>query len=175
MPIYRLGDLHPAFAPDCWIAPDATLIGDVRLGRNASVWFQTVIRADNDAVIVGAETNIQDRCVLHVDPGVPLTLGQGVTVGHGVILHGCTVGDHSLIGINSVILNNARVGAHCLIGANSLVTEGQEIPDRSLVMGSPARVIRPVSEAQLDNAIRSAARYVAHAGRFAAELTAMEG
>lgn len=170
MTIYRLGDRRTRLETDAFVAPGAVLIGAVIVGRDASVWFGTVIRADNEVITIGEETNIQDNCVLHADPGIPLQIGCGVTVGHGAILHGCVIGDHSLIGMGSVVSNRARIGSHCLVGARSLVTEGQEIPDRSLVMGSPARVIRPVTEAQMESIRRSAAKYVAQGSRYRADL-----
>ena len=148
MPIYSLGDRRPNLGRDAWVAPNATLIGDVRLGDNASIWWNAVLRGDNDTITIGANTNIQDGSVLHADEGVPLTVGANVTVGHLVMLHGCTIGEQSLIGIKSVILNNAVIGHHCIIGANSLIPEGKVIPERSLVMGSPGKVVRQLNEAR---------------------------
>ena len=127
---------------DYWIAPDAIVIGSVVLENNASVWFGCIVRADNDTVTIGENSQLQDGCVLHVDPGFPITIGRNVSVGHMAMLHGCTIGDGSLIGIKSVILNGAKVGRNCLIGANSLITEGKEIPDGSMVMGAPGKVVR---------------------------------
>ncbi|MEX2468936.1 MAG: gamma carbonic anhydrase family protein, partial [Pseudohongiellaceae bacterium] len=144
--------------------------GLVRLENNASVWFNAVIRGDNELITIGENSNIQDGSVLHTDPGVPLTIGKNVTVGHKVMLHGCSIGDNSLIGINSVVLNGARIGRNCLIGANSLVTENKEIPDGSLVMGSPAKVVKTLSEEQQAALVRSAEVYVANFKRFKAEL-----
>jgi len=166
MPIYRLGDKVPQFADGVWIAPNATVIGDVRLGANVSVWWNAVLRGDNDPITVGANTNIQDGSVLHTDDGVPLTLGRDITVGHMVMLHGCIVGDGSLIGIKSVILNGAVVGKHCLIGANTLIPEGKVIPDRSLVMGSPGKVVRELTDEQLARFSRNAPHYVQNAERY---------
>ena len=144
--IYSLDDLAVELQGECFIADNATVIGNVCIGRDASIWFNAVIRGDNDRITIGEETNIQDGAVLHTDPGVPLTLGRGVTVGHKAMLHGCTVGDYSLIGINAVVLNGARIGRNCLIGANALVTENMEIPDGSLVVGAPARIKRQLDE-----------------------------
>ncbi len=166
MAIYSIGDRKPSFGRDVWIAPNATIIGDVRLGDNASVWWNAVLRGDNDTIAIGAGSNIQDGCVLHADAGVPLTLGAGVTVGHLVMLHGCTIGDESLIGIKTVILNNAVIGRHCIIGANSLIPEGKAIPERSLVVGSPGKVVRQLSDEEVARLQRSAQGYVANALRY---------
>ena len=155
--IYQLGDRSVVCLGRHYIAPGARVIGSVELGEDTSVWFNAVIRGDNDQVTIGAGSNIQDGCVLHVDPGFPLVLGRNVTVGHKVMLHGCTVGDGSLVGMNAVVLNGARIGRQCLIGANTLVTEGTEIPDGSLVLGSPGKVVRELDEnalAQLASAAR---------------------
>lgn len=166
MAIYRVGDRHPTLGRDVWIAPNATIIGDVRLGDNASVWWNAVLRGDNDTIAIGAGSNIQDGSVLHVDAGVPLSLGANVTVGHLVMLHGCTVGEQSLIGIKTVILNHAVIGRHCIIGANSLIPEGKVIPERSLVVGSPGKVVRELSDAEVARLQRSAQGYVANAQRY---------
>lgn len=166
MPVYRLGDRVPQLAAGVWIAPNATVIGDVRLAENVSIWWNAVLRGDNDPIAIGANTNIQDGSVLHTDAGVPLTLGRDITVGHMVMLHGCTVGDGSLIGIKSVILNGAVIGKHCLIGANTLIPEGKVIPDRSLVMGSPGKVVRELTDAQVARIAHSAAHYVQNAQRY---------
>ena len=166
MAIYSIGDRQPVLGRDVWIAPNATIIGDVRLGDNASVWWNAVLRGDNDTIAVGAGSNIQDGSVLHADAGVPLTLGASVTVGHLVMLHGCTVGDESLIGIKTVILNQAVIGRHCIIGANSLIPEGKVIPERSLVVGSPGKVVRQLSDEEVARLQRSAQGYVANALRY---------
>lgn len=147
--IYALGKNTPKFGEHCFVAPDATVIGQVITGRDVSIWFNAVLRGDNAPIHIGKESNVQDGAVLHVDPDVPLTIGERVTVGHKVMLHGCTIGDGSLIGMNAVVLNNAVIGKNCLIGANALVTENMQIPDGSLVLGSPAKVIKPVSEAAM--------------------------
>ena len=166
MAIYSIGDRHPILGRDVWIAPNATIIGDVRLGDNASIWWNAVLRGDNDTIAIGAGSNIQDGSVLHADAGVPLTLGASVTVGHLVMLHGCTVGDESLIGIKTVILNHAVIGRHCIIGANSLIPEGKVIPERSLVVGSPGKVVRQLSDEEVARLQRSAQGYVANAQRY---------
>jgi carbonic anhydrase/acetyltransferase-like protein (isoleucine patch superfamily) len=165
MAIYRLGEDVPQLGADAWVADSATVLGRVRLGPAASVWYGAVLRGDNDLVQVGARSNVQDGSVLHTDHGIALTLGEGVTVGHQVMLHGCTVGDGSLVGIQSVILNGARIGKHCLVGAKSLVTEGKEFPDGALIMGSPAKVVRMLSSEQIQMLQMSAAHYVQLAAR----------
>ena len=171
--IYSLGGHRVEIVgDDCFIADNATVIGRVRLEHNASVWFNAVLRGDNELITVGANSNIQDGSILHTDPGVPLTIGKYVTVGHKVVLHGCMIGDNTLVGINSVILNGARVGNNCLIGANSLITEGTVIPDGSLVMGSPARVIRQLTAQQRQRLPASAASYVENFKRFKAGMQA---
>lgn len=156
--IYALSEKKVSCAPDSYVAPGAAVIGNVTLGSRASVWFNAVIRGDNDAILIGDGSNIQDGAVLHVDEGHPLKIGTRVTVGHKAILHGCTIGDNSLIGMNAVVLNDAVIGKNCLIGANALVTEGMQIPDNSLVLGSPAKVRKPLDDkgiAMLDSAAQS--------------------
>ena len=143
-----------------FIAPSAVLIGSVVLADRSSIWFNAVLRGDNDVIRVGAGSNVQDGSVLHTDPGIPLVIGCGVTVGHMVMLHGCTIGDNSLIGIKSVVLNHASIGRNCLIGANTLITEGKQIPDNSLVMGSPGRVVRELSGEEIEGLRAAAAGYV---------------
>ena len=170
MSIYSLGARTPTLGRDVWIAPNATVIGDVRLGDEASIWWNTVLRGDNDTLTIGAGSNIQDGSVLHADEGAPLTLGARVTVGHLVMLHGCTIGEESLIGIKSVILNRAVIGRHCIIGANSLIPEGKVIPERSLVMGSPGKVVRTLNDEEVARLRLAAAGYVANARRYRAEL-----
>jgi carbonic anhydrase/acetyltransferase-like protein (isoleucine patch superfamily) len=170
MALYTLGDKHPSLARDVWIAPNATIIGDVRLGDNASIWWNAVLRGDNDTITIGANSNIQDGSVLHVDEGVPLAVGAHVTVGHLAMLHGCTVGDESLIGIKSVILNKAVIGRHCIIGANSLIAEGKVIPERSLVMGSPGKVVRQLTDEEVARLRGAALGYVANALRYRTAL-----
>ncbi|MCM2290594.1 MAG: gamma carbonic anhydrase family protein [Sulfuritalea sp.] len=170
MAIYTLGERQPSLGRDAWVAPNATVIGDVRLGDNASIWWNAVLRGDNDTITIGSESNIQDGSVLHADEGVPLTLGTRVTVGHMVMLHGCTIGDETLIGIKSVILNRAVIGRHCIIGANSLIPEGKVIPERSLVMGSPGKVVRQLSDEEVARLQLAAQGYVENAQRYRALL-----
>ncbi|HGM5579650.1 MULTISPECIES: gamma carbonic anhydrase family protein [Pseudomonas] len=171
---YRLGDLRVEAHPSSWAAPTATLIGKVRLQARASVWFGAVLRGDNELIDIGEDSNVQDGTVMHTDMGSPLTLGKGVTIGHNAMLHGCSVGDYSLVGINAVILNGARIGKHCIIGANALIPEGKEIPDGSLVMGSPGKVVRELTEQQKRMLEASAAHYVHNAERYARELVVDE-
>lgn len=167
---YRLGDACVQADPQSWVAPGATLVGKVRLEAGASVWFGAVLRGDNELIHIGRDSNVQDGSVLHTDMGSPLTLGTGVTVGHNAMLHGCSVGDYSLIGINTVVLNGAKIGRHCLIGANTLIPEGREIPDGSLVMGSPGKVVRELTDEQKRALEASAAHYVDNARRYARDL-----
>ena len=167
---YRLGDARVEAHPESWIAPTAAVIGKVRLDKGASVWFGAVLRGDNELIHIGENSNVQDGTVMHTDMGFPLTLGKGVTVGHNVMMHGCTVDDYSLIGINAVILNGAKIGKYCIIGANSLIPEGKVIPDGSLVMGSPGKVVRELTEQQKQMLEASAAHYVHNAQRYAREL-----
>ncbi|QDP01760.1 gamma carbonic anhydrase family protein [Thalassotalea sp. PS06] len=164
--IYQLDDYIPQIAASCFIAESATVIGQAQLETDASVWFNVVIRADNDRISIGTGSNIQDGSVLHVDPGMPLTIGKHVTVGHKVMLHGCDIGDGSLIGINAVVLNGAKIGKGCLIGANALVTENMIIPDGSLVLGSPAKVVKTLSEEQQQQIKAGALHYVNNAKRY---------
>jgi len=164
--IYTLDDLQPQISDTCFIAPNATLIGAVTIEDKASVWFNVVVRADKEEIHIGAESNIQDSSVLHVDPGFPLRVGRQVTVGHKVILHGCTVGDGSLIGMNAVILNGARIGQGCLIGANALITENMIIPDGSLVLGSPGKVVRSLDGTARQGLLESAQSYVENSQRY---------
>lgn len=170
MAIYTLGDRRPVLGHEAWVAPNATVIGDVRLGDQASIWWNAVARGDNDTIAIGAGSNIQDGSVLHADAGVPLTIGANVTVGHLVMLHGCTIGEQSLIGIKSVILNRAVIGRHCIIGANSLIPEGKVIPERSLVMGSPGKVVRQLTDEEVARLLLAAQGYVDNARRYRADL-----
>jgi carbonic anhydrase/acetyltransferase-like protein (isoleucine patch superfamily) len=167
---YRLGQSQVEAHPQSWVAPNATLIGKVQLDAGASVWFNVVMRGDNELIHIGENSNVQDGSVLHTDMGHPLSLGTGVTVGHKAMLHGCVVGDYSLIGINAVILNGVRIGKHCIIGANTLVPEGKEIPDGSLVIGSPGKVVRALTDEQKKMLEASAAHYMQNAQRYAREL-----
>lgn len=149
-----------------FIAPNATLIGSVTLHEQSSIWFNVVIRGDNDPLVIGEQTNVQDGCILHADPGYPLTLGKGVTVGHKVMLHGCEVGDYSLVGMNAVVLNGAKIGRYCIIGANTLIPEGMVVPDGSLVVGSPGQIKRELRDDQKAQLEASAAHYVENAQRY---------
>ena len=161
MPLYGIGGLQPRIAPDAWVAPSADLIGDVQLAELASVWFGAVIRADNTPILIGARTNVQDGAVLHSDPGAPCTLGEDVTVGHHAILHGCTIGNRTLIGMGATILNRAVIGEECLVGAGALITEGKTFPPGHLIVGSPARATRPLDDMQKAMLKASAALYAA--------------
>lgn len=167
---YRLAESRVDAHPESWIAPTAAVIGKVRLDAGASIWFNAVLRGDNELIHIGEDSNVQDGTVMHTDMGWPLTLGKGVTVGHNAMLHGCVVGDYSLIGINAVILNGAKIGKNCIIGANTLISEGKEIPDGSLVVGSPGKVIRQLTEQQIKMLEASAAHYVKNAQRYAKDL-----
>ena len=158
---YRIDQYQPEKEGDGqFVAHNASVIGRVKLMEKSSIWFNVVIRGDNELITIGPESNIQDGSVLHTDPGIPLTLGRGVTVGHKAMLHGCEIGDYSLVGINAVILNGAKIGRNCIIGANSLIPEGKEIPDNSLVMGAPGKVVKPVSDHQVQVIKMSAFHYV---------------
>ena len=170
MALYELDGVAPRLADGAWVADSAQVIGRVVLGENASVWFGAVLRGDNEALTIGRDTNVQDGSVLHSDMGSPLTLGEGVTVGHQVMLHGCTVGDNSLIGIQAVILNKARIGRNSIVGAGAVVTEGKEFPDNSLIIGAPAKVVRVLDEAAAVKLRESARHYVENAHRYAQGL-----
>ncbi len=173
MTIYRLGEHVHALATEVWVAPSAQVMGNVHLGANSSVWYGAVVRADNEPMHIGAGSNVQDGAVLHSDPGFALTIGENVTVGHQAMLHGCTVGDGSLIGIGAIVLNGARIGKNCLVAAGALVTEGKHFPDRSLIVGSPATVKRALSPEQIEGLLASAANYQANARRHALHLEAV--
>ena len=166
MAIYELEGKAPQLGQGAWIADSAEVIGDVILGDNASVWFGTVIRGDTDTIRIGRNTNIQDQSMLHADEGVPLTLGDNVTVGHQVMLHGCTIGDGTLIGIQAVVLNKAKIGRNCIVGAGSVVTENKEFPDNSLIVGSPAKAIRTLTEEQVKLLSHLSEHYVGNAKRY---------
>ncbi|TFZ05760.1 gamma carbonic anhydrase family protein [Ramlibacter henchirensis] len=170
MALYELDGTSPKLGQGAWVAETAQVIGAVELAENASVWFGTVIRGDTETIRIGANSNIQDLSVLHADIGKPLTIGRDVTVGHQVMLHGCTIGDNSLIGIQSVVLNGARIGRNCIVGAGSVITEGKEFPDNSLIIGSPAKVVRTLDDAAAGKLAESAAHYVENARRFARGL-----
>ena len=169
MPLYALDDRHPILPEPgrFWIAPDAHVIGSVRLGRDVGIWFGAVLRGDNELIDVGEATNVQEAAMLHTDEGAPLTIGAGCTVGHHAILHGCTIGENSLIGMGATVLNHARIGANCLIGANALVTEGKEFPDNSLIVGAPAKAVRTLDEQAVERLRWSARHYVENWRRYA--------
>ncbi len=170
MAIYALDDRSPTLGAGSWVADNATVLGNVVLGRNVSIWYNSVLRGDNDPITIGDNSNVQDGSVLHTDDGVPLTIGANVTIGHMAMLHGCEIGDGSLIGINAIVLNGAKIGRGCLIGANALIPEGREIPDYSLVVGSPGRIIRSLTEEELAGLIASAKNYVRHLSEHAEGL-----
>ena len=166
MSLFQLDDIAPQVHPSAFVADTARVIGRVTLAEDSSVWFGAVLRGDTDPITVGRGSNIQDGSVLHADIGVPLTIGEYVTVGHQVMLHGCTIGDESLIGIGAIVLNGARIGRHCLVGAGALVTEGKVFPDGSLILGSPAKVVRPLTPQEIEGLRQSAQHYIENARRF---------
>jgi len=168
MPIYALDDMRPELPSEgqYWVAPNAVVIGKVRLMKNASVWFGAVLRGDNDWIIIGENSNVQDNSVIHTDPGQPTTIGSDVTVGHKVILHSATIGDGSLVGMGSTVLNRAKIGKGCLIGANTLIAEGKEFPDGSMILGAPGRAVRQISEQQQAMLKMSSRVYVQNYARF---------
>ena len=170
MGVYRLGEHVPRIHETAWIAKSAKVIGRVAMAEGSSVWFGAVVRGDVEDIRIGRNTNIQDNSVLHAEPGVPLTIGENVTVGHLVMLHGCTVGDGSLIGIRAVVLNGAKIGRNCIVGAGSVVTENKSFPDGVLLLGVPAVVVRELTAEQIAAMQQGAAHYVANAQRFRAEL-----
>jgi carbonic anhydrase/acetyltransferase-like protein (isoleucine patch superfamily) len=171
MPIYSLDGVAPQISPDVgWIAPDAVLTGDIVIGADVGIWFGVVARGDIERISIGARSNVQDNCVLHTDSQHPLVIGENCTIGHAAIVHGCTIGDNTLIGMGATVLNGAVIGRNCLIGANALVTEGKVIPDNSLVMGAPAKVVREIDAAGEAGLTASADRYVNNAKRFAAGM-----
>jgi carbonic anhydrase/acetyltransferase-like protein (isoleucine patch superfamily) len=172
MPLYALDGVTPELPADnrFWIAPGAQVIGKVRRGVDASVWFGVVLRGDNEEIFIGPGSNVQDNSVLHTDPGFPVWIGENCTIGHRAILHGCTIGDNSLIGMGATLLNGARIGRNCLVGANALVTEGKSFPDNSLIVGSPAKVLRELDESAAARLAESAVRYAANWRRYAKGL-----
>ena len=170
MPIYTIGQKTPQLSSTQWIAPNATVIGDVHLGEHVSIWWNAVLRGDNDPINIGDNSNIQDSSVLHTDEGVPMHIGKNVTVGHLVMLHGCTVGDNSLVGIGSIILNRAVIGKNSIVGANTLIAEGKVFPDGVLIIGSPGKAVRELTEEEISKLQNSAAHYVANGQRYANEL-----
>lgn len=171
--IWELDGIAPEIDETAWVAHDANVIGRVVLKAGASVWFGSTLRGDNEPIVVGEDTNIQENCVLHTDMGFPLTIGPRCTIGHKAMLHGCTIGEGSLIGMGATVLNGARIGRNCLIGAGALITEGKEIPDGSLVMGAPGRVVRELDQATRAALLQSAAHYRANAERFRKGLRAL--
>ncbi|HYF20157.1 MAG TPA: gamma carbonic anhydrase family protein [Ramlibacter sp.] len=166
MALYELDGKRPSLAEGAWVADTAAVIGDVELAANAGIWFGAVLRGDTEPIRIGENSNIQDNSVLHADHGKPLVIGANVTVGHQVMLHGCTIGDGSLVGIQAVVLNGARIGRNCIVGAGSVVTEGKEFPDNSLILGSPAKVVRTLDDAAARKLAESAAHYVENARRY---------
>jgi carbonic anhydrase/acetyltransferase-like protein (isoleucine patch superfamily) len=170
MAVYELDGIQPRVADSAWVADSAQVMGNVVLGEDSSIWFGTVIRGDTETITVGRGSNIQDASVLHADIGKPLTIGENVTVGHQVMLHGCTIGDESLIGIGAIVLNGAKIGRHCLVGAGALVTEGKEFPDGSMIIGSPAKAVRQLTPEQIEGLKLSAQHYMDNALRFRAGL-----
>jgi len=168
--LYALDERRPQFIGECWVAPNATLIGNVRLENNASVWFNAILRGDCDEISVGENSNIQDGSVLHTDPGIKLRVGRDCTIGHLVMLHGCEIGDNSLVGIGSVILNRVKIGRNCIVGAKSLIPEGKSFPDNSLIMGAPAKVVREVSAQEAQFLKLQAEHYVQNARRYREKL-----
>lgn len=172
--IWELDGIAPEISPDAWVAPDAQIMGRVVIEPGASVWWGAVLRGDNEEIRVGRGSNVQDLCCLHTDPGFPLVIGENVTVGHRAMLHGCRIGDGSLIGMGATVLNGARIGQGSLVGASALISEGKEIPDRVLVMGAPGRVVREIDDAKYEDLLISARRYQDNARRFHAGLKRVE-
>lgn len=170
MAMYELDGVAPQLKAGAWVADSAQAIGDVRMAEHSSLWWGVVARADCEAIHIGPRTNIQDGSVLHADPGKPLVIGVGVSVGHQAMLHGCTIGDNTLIGIQAVVLNGARIGRNCLVGAGALVTENKEFPDGSMILGSPAKVVRMLTAEQIEDLKRNAQHYVDNAQRYAVGL-----
>lgn len=171
MALFELNGVEPDRTQGfSWIAPTAAVIGRVVIGDEVGIWFGTVIRGDNEPIHIGRRTNIQENCVMHTDPGFPITIGEGCTIGHKAMIHGCTIGDNTLIGMGATILNSAVIGRNCLIGAGALVAEGKQIPDNSLVVGMPGKIVRQLDEAAIEGLRKSASHYVANARRFAKEL-----
>ncbi|AYD01024.1 gamma carbonic anhydrase family protein [Neorhizobium sp. NCHU2750] len=175
MPIYALGEFEPSLpaADRYWVAPDANVIGKVVLGEDVGIWFGANLRGDNEPITIGARSNIQEGVMVHTDPAFAATIGEDCTIGHHAIIHGCTIGDNSLVGMGATILNGAKIGRNCLVGANALVTEGKEFPDNSLIVGSPAKAIRTLDEASAARLKDSAARYVENWKRFSRDLKAL--
>jgi carbonic anhydrase/acetyltransferase-like protein (isoleucine patch superfamily) len=173
--VYELEGVRPSFEDEAasWVAPDACVIGNVSIGSGCGIWFGAVLRGDNEPISIGARSNIQEHTMVHTDPGFPATVGQGCTIGHRAILHGCTIGDNSLIGMGAIVLNGAVIGSNCLVGAGALVTERKVFADGQLIVGVPAKAIRPLTDAEIAGLKRSADSYVANQKRFAAGLVAV--
>ncbi len=175
MSLYRLGDHAPQLADDTvFVAPGAQVVGRVVLGAQTGIWFNAVLRGDNEPITVGARSNVQDMTMIHTDPGAPVTIGEGCTIGHRAIVHGCTIGDNTLVGMGAIVLNRARIGKNCLIGAGALITEGKDIPDGSLVVGAPGKVIRQLDEGAIAALRMSAETYVQNAARFLKDLAPVD-
>ncbi len=170
MAVYELDGISPEIAASAWVADSAQVMGEVKIEGDASIWFGTVVRGDTSSITIGEGSNVQDASVLHADLGMPLVIGRHVTVGHQVMLHGCTIGDESLIGIGAIVLNGAKIGKNCLVGAGALVTEGKEFPDGSMIIGSPARVVKQLTPEQMQGLRQSAQHYIDNAHRFKAGL-----
>lgn len=175
MPIYELDGKRPIFEDEAttWIAPDASVIGDIAIGRDVGIWFGSALRGDTERISIGARSNVQEHTIMHADPGFPLSVGEGCTIGHRALLHGCVIGANSLVGMGAIILNGARIGANSLVGAGALITEGKEFPDGALIVGSPARVVRMLDDAAIARLKLSADHYVANARRFRLGLKAI--
>ncbi|WP_420555873.1 gamma carbonic anhydrase family protein [Roseovarius sp.] len=174
MPIYALDDVIPQLEDGTWVAPDANIIGKVVLEKNASVWFGCTLRGDNEPIVVGEGSNVQENVVMHTDPGFPLSIGRGCTIGHKAMLHGCTLGENTLIGMGATVLNGARIGNNCLIGAGALITEGKEIPDGSLVMGAPGKIVRELDDQAIAAFTATALHYQKNAARYRAGLRRLD-
>jgi carbonic anhydrase/acetyltransferase-like protein (isoleucine patch superfamily) len=172
MPVYKLDGVGPVFTDllSTWLAPDATLVGDVHVGRNVSIWFGVIIRADIERVVIGDNTNVQELSIFHADKGFPLVIGDNCTIGHGATLHGCTIGANTLVGMRAIVMNGATIGQNCLVAAGSLLPEGKKYPDNSLIMGRPGRVIRALEAKEIDTVSASAPYYVREARRFKLRL-----
>jgi carbonic anhydrase/acetyltransferase-like protein (isoleucine patch superfamily) len=174
MAIYSIGETRPLLAASAWVAPGAHVLGRIELAENASIWFGAVLRGDNEPIVIGIGTNVQENAVLHTDMGFPMTLGSYVTVGHQAMLHGCTVGDGSLIGIQAIVLNGAKIGRDCLIGAGALIPEGKVIPDRSVVVGSPGKIVRELTDADIARIRAGADSYIVRAAAFRSQLARLD-
>ncbi len=174
MTLYALNDVRPDCHPESWVAPTADVIGNVSLGRESSVWWQAVLRGDNELIAVGAGSNVQDFSMLHTDPGFPLSIGKNVTIGHHVTLHGCAIGDGALIGIGSTILNGAQISENCLVGAGALITEGKTFEPASLIVGAPAKAVRTLTEQQINGMRANASHYIENARRYRSGLTTLD-